>query len=124
HRPAECRESPSAHHAMPAESCAAHDEHAGGHATHVPAAAEHHHQHGSAATEIPPAAPAAPSTDCLMGPLCDGPMAALLALLSNHGIVPEAASMLPPPEARRLAVAADENIRGHFPVPDSPPPRS
>lgn len=124
HRPAECQESPSAHHATPPESCAAHDDHAGAHGSHVAAAAEHHHEHGPAPSDAPPATPAAPPTDCLMGRACDGPMAALLALLSNHGIVPDAVSMLPPLEARRVGAVADENVRGHFPSPESPPPRS
>jgi hypothetical protein len=44
-----------------------------------------------------------PSGDCRLGAVCDGPMAALFALMSAHGILPEATSALPP---RRPADAA------------------
>jgi hypothetical protein len=51
-------------------------------------------------------------------------MAALFALLSNHGILPEVTATLPNAAVREITVAGHENLTGRFEPPDPPPPRA
>ena len=59
----------------------------------------------------------------LRGP-CDGPMASLVALLSNHGVLTDAVTIGPDPDARFVAPPARERLIARLAPPDSPPPRS
>jgi hypothetical protein len=60
---------------------------------------------------------------CSMRRACDGPMAALFALLSNHGVLAESFVMSPDLRAGDLAVHARANPISSLPSPDPPPPR-
>jgi hypothetical protein len=79
-----------------------------------------------AATTCHESMPAAQSSpvDCRLTGGCDGPMAALFALLSNHGIMPEFTAVIPDVEVSRITVIARENVGGQFHPPDPPPPRA
>jgi hypothetical protein len=61
--------------------------------------------------------------ECAMQGSCAGPMAALAALLSQHGVTPAALSI--PLDLRTLPAAARaaEQVVSRFVPPDSPPPR-
>ena len=61
---------------------------------------------------------------CTMQGRCDGPMAALFVIISNHGVLTE-----PPQLAHDLTVAVAPNppreeLLSRFVPPDSPPPRA
>lgn len=67
---------------------------------------------------------AAPApADCRLTGGCSGPMAALVALLSNHGILPTAALASPADRFQPVAAAAPGNVIVRLAPPDSPPPR-
>ena len=51
-------------------------------------------------------------------------MAALFALLSNHGILPEAAAAIPNVGAVSSSLAVRESIVSRRDSPDPPPPRA
>ena len=127
HRPAEksCHESAAATHCPMRDAtgrpCPMHRGHAG-HDSPEPDPAEHHHQTLGSAHHTQ--TPSAPSSDCRLSGVCDGPMAALFALLSNHGILPEATEALPSVAARQVAPPVHESLTGRFEQPDSPPPRA
>jgi hypothetical protein len=55
---------------------------------------------------------------------CDGPMAALFSLLSNHGVLPEVTATLSPAVARTVAHVASEKTVRLLEPPDAPPPRA
>jgi hypothetical protein len=132
HRPAAkgCHESVSATHcpmrAADGTPCPMHRGH-GGHNS-AEASPEHHHgsapaeRHTTAATQrdYPAQAPA----DCRLTAGCDGPLAALFALLSNHGILPDSAAVSPNVEIRRITTTAPDRLGGRFQPPDPPPPRA
>ncbi len=61
---------------------------------------------------------------CSMRGTCDGPMAALTALLSNHGVLSDSFSMLPDLHATGIAAPSRENLIGRLASPDPPPPRA
>jgi hypothetical protein len=61
---------------------------------------------------------------CSMRAECQGPMAVLAALLSNHGIVPEAISLQPELSATRATAGVREHPIRRLISPDSPPPRA
>lgn len=67
---------------------------------------------------------ASPESDCQLSASCDGPMAALFALLSNHAVLPDAADALPDLDARDVAPPIREHATGRFEPPDAPPPRA
>jgi hypothetical protein len=106
HRPAK-----TAGHA----SHGARSEHAG-HQTamhhHQPAAVEHHHDTST------------PSNECRMAGRCDGPMAALFALLANQGVLPDVSSAVPDTDVRTTVAALQANPIGRVESPDAPPPRT
>jgi hypothetical protein len=62
--------------------------------------------------------------DCRLSGLCDGPMAAFLALLSHHGVLPDSASPIPNLNARSVEAVLDVHQLGRVEPPDSPPPRA
>jgi len=61
---------------------------------------------------------------CSMRGTCDGPMAALSALLSNHGVLSDAFSMLPDLQTTGITAHTGENLIGRLASPDPPPPRA
>jgi hypothetical protein len=61
---------------------------------------------------------------CSMRGTCKGPMAALLAQLSNVGILATSFSVLPDLRATGTISTASEDLVGRFTPPDTPPPRA
>jgi len=96
---------------------------------HCPRAAEDgtpcpmHHSHAQMHDQSAPAR-STPAHDCVLRGTCSGPAAALLALLSTHGVL---ADPIASPSDSPLAVAtfspADQLIP-QFESPDAPPPRA
>jgi hypothetical protein len=80
---------------------------------HKPAA-----QHGNSCHE-PPAAP-----DCSIRGSCDGPMAALFALLSSHGVLTDSIAVAPDLNPSAPAPRTRDSVVSRLPVPAPPPPRS
>ena len=62
--------------------------------------------------------------DCRLTGSCGGPMAAMFALLSNHGLLPSTATARPHADVRPVAAAVRGNLIDRFQPPDSPPPRA
>jgi hypothetical protein len=96
-------------------------------AGHRPAAPKVSCHESAAGTHTPTAdLDARPLTpvDCRMGGACDGPMAALFALLSNHGILPDSTAIAPNVDVRRVSAVAVGHTAGRFQPPDPPPPRA
>ncbi|HXE79751.1 MAG TPA: hypothetical protein VNK41_03305 [Vicinamibacterales bacterium] len=81
----------------------------------VGAASTGHEHH-----EPPSPAPA----DCRLIGTCDGPLSALFALLSTHGVLPESPSVPLALDVRPAALVPDEVPDGLTRLPDSPPPRA
>jgi hypothetical protein len=132
HRPAEnCHESASATH-CPMRSadgtpCPMHRGHSGDN-SHPTVSVEHHHE--AAPTAHQHRAPgsghdrqSAP-IDCRVTGACDGPMSALFALLSNHGILPESAATVPHVKIRHVDAVVHDHLGGQFQPPEPPPPRA
>jgi hypothetical protein len=99
-----------------------------GRGSHEGAAAGHHDGPAATRHEQPVAAegdePAVPPTGCRLTGACASPTAALFSLLSNHGILPEPATVAP-----RVAVCSDTpgtdgRPAGQLHPPDLPPPRA
>ena len=65
-----------------------------------------------------------PSNECLMRGTCDGPMAAVFALLSNHGVLTDSFAMLPDRQGHYLTAHARENLISRLASLDPPPPRA
>jgi hypothetical protein len=61
---------------------------------------------------------------CSMRGTCDGPMAALLALLSNHGVLTDSFVTLPDPQVTDVAARTREHLITRLAPPDPPPPRA
>ena len=61
---------------------------------------------------------------CRMIGTCDGPIDALVTLLSTHGTVPQRTAMLLPAPAIAVAPDVREDLTRRFAPPDSPPPRA
>jgi hypothetical protein len=101
----------------PIDCCASHRP-----AQQPPPSAETCHRTPQASHHDAPAAPASQDDRCRMRGTCDGPVA-LLAVLSNHGVLPALASF--EPEVRRGPAPAPRHVR-LIPLlltPDAPPPR-
>ena len=65
------------------------------------------------------------STDaCAMRGTCSGPMGALVAQLSNQGVLPSPIPTLPALDARVAPADADPQPLSRLVAPDSPPPRA
>lgn len=82
-----------------------------------------HRQHHNSTGERHQQAPATPD-ECSLRGTCGGPMAALLAFQSNHGILPASTAVRPDVESRSVATVFHEDLIGLFHPPDPPPPRS
>ena len=61
---------------------------------------------------------------CAMRATCDGPMAALLTMLSNLGIPPAAIGVVPDLPSSQTTVTTRENLISDSTPPDPPPPRA
>lgn len=61
---------------------------------------------------------------CAMRSTCRGPMAALFAQLSNHGILTDQFQLLLDPHAGSAGVRPSENLITRLAPPDTPPPRA
>jgi hypothetical protein len=64
------------------------------------------------------------TNDCTLRGTCDGPMAALFALLSAHGVLAESASAIPNIGVASVSTPAREDIISRLESPDPPPPRA
>ena len=69
------------------------------------------------------AAETAPDSCAIRG-TCSGPMAALVAQLSNYGVLPAALQVLPDLHPGAVTIRSDEHLLSRFTPPDSPPPRA
>jgi hypothetical protein len=61
---------------------------------------------------------------CSMRGTCDPPVAALVALLANHGVLTESSATLPDLPQSSASSDADEHLIGRLAPPESPPPRA
>jgi hypothetical protein len=83
-----------------------------------------HGAHGQdPAAEHDPQSPT-PSSECALRGVCAGPMAALLVLLANHGILPESTTAVPDVAVRSITSVVGEHVAGDRVPPDPPPPRA
>ena len=65
------------------------------------------------------------STDgCAMRSTCSGPMGALVAQLSNQGVLPSPVPALPTLGSRQAPAGADQQLISRLVAPDAPPPRA
>jgi hypothetical protein len=64
------------------------------------------------------------SDRCSMRATCDGPVAAMFALLSNYGVLSEPFPILPDVHAGSVSLQTRENLISRLAPPDSPPPRA
>ena len=64
-----------------------------------------------------------PSERCSMRATCDGPVAALFALLSNYGVLRDSILLLPDVHTGSVTFQTRENLTTRLAPPDSPPPR-
>lgn len=87
----------------------------------APSHATHGHAHDAATGSDPSSE--APAT-CFLRGSCAGPMAALLVLLGNHGVLPESTTTPPDVAVRSIVLTVDERAAGHAVPPDPPPPRA
>ena len=129
----------SALHALvPRDCCAAHRHggdhqsaaHQGAPAEAAPAAATStgdHAHHGHQMAAQPDAAPAdtTPARGCVMRGTCDGPMAAVLAVLSTQGVPPSHIfTIVPDTRAAAVTLSAPEHLLSRLASPEPPPPRA
>ena len=63
-------------------------------------------------------------SDCAMRGTCRGPMVAMVAQLSNHGVLPSQFSVLPDLHQTAALISVDEHPVTRLTPPDSPPPRA
>ena len=81
-----------------------------------------HHDHARMHEQATPST--SPIHECVLRGLCGGPAAALLALLSTHGVLTDSiASLTDFPFAGETFASADQLIP-QFESPDLPPPRA
>ena len=65
----------------------------------------------------------APPANCSLGNGCAGPLASLMVLLSNQGILPEAATVAQQTVPTPVPDSSDDDAGSLLERPDSPPPR-
>ena len=92
-------------------------------AAHRPVETSCHESAGVAMEHQQPAAPLS-SAECRLTGRCDGPMSALVTLLSNFGILPTSTAALPVMDARSAWSAIPQSVIGRSRPPDLPPPRA
>lgn len=61
---------------------------------------------------------------CSMRAACQGPMAVLASLLSNHGIVPDSIGLQPELLTRLSDASPSRHVIRRLASPDTPPPRA
>lgn len=61
---------------------------------------------------------------CVMRGTCSGPMAALVAQLSNYGVLPTSPQLFATVNRGALTVDVDEHLISRLAAPDPPPPRA
>lgn len=66
----------------------------------------------------------ASSDACAMRGTCSGPMAALVAQLSNYGVLPTSPQLLADLDRGALTDDVDEHLISRLAAPDPPPPRA
>ena len=64
------------------------------------------------------------SSDCSIRGTCNGPMAAMLALLSNYGILPDGFLVAPDDGPSLISTSAQEDLVSRLASPRPPPPRA
>ena len=83
---------------------------------------------GPAPAPIEPEAPAAdtaPARGCVVRGTCDGPMAAILAVLATQGVPPVGVfSLATDPNSALVAGPAPEDLLSRLASPEPPPPRA
>jgi hypothetical protein len=65
-----------------------------------------------------------PSDRCSMRATCDGPVAALFALLANYGVLSDSFLIVPDVHADSVSLQTRLNLITRLAPPDSPPPRT
>lgn len=65
-----------------------------------------------------------PATQCSMRGMCDGPVAALFALLSTYGVPAERFEMAAAFHTSSAALDSRESLTSRLASPDPPPPRA
>ena len=66
-----------------------------------------------------------PATRCAMRGTCDGPMAAMIALLSHYGPLAASVSLAPAAlDPAAFSVSVHQHLLGRLVPPDPPPPRA
>jgi len=65
-----------------------------------------------------------PTDRCSMRGTCDAPVAALFALLSNHGVLTSSSEIFPEHLGTSIALRAAEDLTTRFTPPAPPPPRA
>jgi hypothetical protein len=81
--------------------------------------------HGMAHHGVNKAARKTPMEQCVMRGTCKGPMSAVIALLSHHGVPPvEAFTLAPDLGSTVTAGAITERVSSRLTPPDLPPPRA
>jgi hypothetical protein len=86
------------------------------HATDGTPCPMHRGGHGEASQKTP--------DGCAMRGTCSGPMAALVAQLSNYGVLPATPQVLPDLHRGAVSVDSDEYLLTRLASPDPPPPRA
>jgi hypothetical protein len=90
---------------------------------------DHGSMHGnghepSSETEATPSSSGTPIKGCVMKGTCKGPMSAILAVLSTHGVPPMSAFGVAPDFTSTAAAAVTrQHAISHLPLPETPPPR-
>ncbi len=62
--------------------------------------------------------------DCAMRGTCSGPMAAMVAQLSNYGVLPSTLQLAPDLHPGAVRLSVDEQLLIRLTPPDPPPPRA
>jgi hypothetical protein len=78
----------------------------------------HHSEHASHGDRDKPS-----DSDCSMRGTCNGPMAAMFAFLSNHGILTDAVVIATEQHRGPVPALTRESLASRLASPDPPPPR-
>jgi hypothetical protein len=117
---------------IPLDCCAAHRQPASSKepSCHKTAAATQCPVHATAGTPCPmhrsghAGAVETSSAPCSMSGTCHAPAAAMVALLSNYGVLADTFAIVPDVHTSIVALHTRENLIGRLASPDPPPPRA
>jgi hypothetical protein len=109
---------------VPRDCCAVHGKHKAPAPKAASSDASCATQHGDHHAAAAPAPVEPAGRDCALRGRCDGPMAAMLSVLSTYGVLEDSPSLSPPLDSSRLTSFTRESLVSLFTPPDSPPPRS